>query len=58
MLVPVTLVIEAKDEFIDGQGRLPGAGEVQARLGDVLADQTKHDFELPWRIVSVREGTP
>jgi hypothetical protein len=48
-------VEEKEDETLDGvRPDLPGAPQLCARLTDVLADVTKHDGQLGWRVTLVR----
>jgi hypothetical protein len=54
MEITVILVVEAKDEFSGGDGRLPTAQEAASLVNDQLADSTRGDFELPWMVRSVR----
>jgi hypothetical protein len=49
-VIYLAVTIEDKDE-----GRLPRFGEVVVNLQDQLADITKHDSELPWRVRSLTE---
>lgn len=53
--VHLVLAIESKDECEDGPGRLPAPEEVAPVVRDVLADETKGDFALPWRVVGAEE---
>ena len=52
----VDLTIEAKeDETGDGIApRVPALAESVARLHDTVADNTKHDTMIGWRVTSVR----
>ena len=55
--VNLILTVEAKDD-ITGEGvspHLPAPGEVAAALSDSIADLTKHDGQLGWRVVVVEE---
>lgn len=54
MKIPVILVVEAKDEFSGGEGRLPSTEEVVALVQDQLVDSTRGDFELPWMVRQVQ----
>jgi hypothetical protein len=46
----VVLDIEAKE---DDSGVFPDSQEVRTRLRDVLADVTKHDETIGWRVTMV-----
>lgn len=50
----VVLTVEPKDEYEGGQVTgLPPAGSVVSRIQDILADTTKHDETIGWRITKV-----
>jgi hypothetical protein len=43
------------DETIEGvPPGLPLPGDLASRVQDVLADVTKHDGQLGWRVIAVR----
>lgn len=46
----VVLDVEAKE---NGSGTLPDSFTLNQRLTDVLADQTKHDETIGWRVTQV-----
>lgn len=50
--------VETKEETtVDGvEPVLPTPAELGARLTDVLADQTKHDATIGWRITAVEHA--
>lgn len=53
----LTVTATAKDEFGSGPGRLPlHAEEIATELSDELADFTRRDYQLPWRVTSVTAG--
>ncbi len=55
---PVFIWVEAKEETT-GEGAepaIPAPEELSRRLTDVLADQTKHDGTIGWRVVSVEHA--
>jgi hypothetical protein len=49
------LTLEPKDEWGDnGQpGHVPGAAQVGSDLFDKLADWTKHEAQLPYRVTTM-----
>lgn len=52
----VELLIEAKPEFEDGDGYLPGSvNEVCNTLNPHVYYATKEDFDLPWRVLEMRQ---
>lgn len=56
MRVMLDVTIEAKDEWAEGEGRLPHVGEIAPNLQDVLVDATRRDYEnFPWKVRAVRE---
>jgi len=49
----IRVTVEEKEEG----GRLPLLGEMVDALADQIYDSTKHDAELPWRVVEIDEIT-
>lgn len=50
------LTLEPKDEWgenFDQPGRVPDAAQVGSDLFDKLADWTKHERELPYRVTTL-----
>jgi hypothetical protein len=54
-----TLIVttEPKDECAAGAGREPDAAELARVATDYLADVTKHEWDIPWRVLSVRSAS-
>jgi hypothetical protein len=55
--VNLLVTVEAKDEYGDDcvPGHLPANGDVAFALADRVADETKHDSRLGWRVISMDE---
>lgn len=54
MEITLAIVCEAKDECAEGPGRLPGPFELAAIAQDILSNETKDDYEVPFRVTEVR----
>lgn len=59
--MPFRVIIESKDEYYpDGRtengqpGKLPPPARAAEHMADMLADHTRRDTELGWRVTSVR----
>lgn len=60
MIFNARIGIEPKESFGDGEGHVPDAVTIGSALFDMLADWTKHEAELPFRVVTLaidQEGT-
>jgi hypothetical protein len=47
------LVVTVEEKEDDGSLPLPGA--IASLTNDIMSDMTKHDADLPWRVVSVTD---
>lgn len=59
MKVTVTLAIEAKDEYANPAtgrwqpGKLPRPGEARRHVQDIVADETRRNMDLGWRVTNI-----
>lgn len=53
MIFNARIGVEPKETFGDGEGHIPDGGEIASELFDMLADWTKHEARLPFRVVTL-----
>jgi len=63
MELHVTLIIEAKDEYevTPGQwahGGLPRPGNARRHIQDIVADETKNNTDIGWRVTNIARLDP